>query len=282
MALTENGHIEINGLLLGPGTPYVVRDFKPYTAAVRDRQQDRAWAPGAWSGREDPAARQIPLRVEIDTDSQAAWLAAERDLAAALRASSTDVELRWRLGDVDQLMYVRPRLVDPEVQDVGVGWGLVQCALMALDPRIYSDTEHSEQLVLPSVTGGLTVPLTVPFTIDSTTVAGRATITNAGTEATRLVLRIDANGLALQEPRVTLISGSTITVLRAEFTLDAGQWLTIDTEARTAYLNDTASRRGYMSGDFPMLPPGDSEIAFDAGLYSSAAQLTVTWRDTYA
>jgi len=281
--LTLDGQVEINGLLLGPGTTYMVMaEFNMWTRSVRFTEADRVWGPGAWSGREDTEAVAIPLPIVIDTADPAAWLDALHTLMAALSASSTDVLLRWRWSGTVYRMSVRPRLVDPNVTTAAYGWGPVTVALKALDPRVYKDSTSTVELGLPVTTGGLTLPFTVPFTIGATTVSGRATIINTGKATTGLRVRFNANGSALQEPRVTVISGGVTTVLRAGFTLAAGQWLTVHTEARTAYLNDAVSRRGYMSGDFPLLPPGVSEVSFDAGVYSSTASLLVSWEDAYA
>ena len=282
MATALDGQVEVNGLLMGPGTPYVVTAFNPYMKVARFTKTPRAWGSGSWSGREDNDTVAIPLRLHIDMDDDAGWLGAQQTLAAALQASSSDVELRWRINGIEYLMFVRPRLVEPATEWMAHGHGPVTCALEALDPSVYGAAENTTVLTLPSASGGLTFPMTAPFTIDATVTSGRTTITNAGTTTTGLLLRIDAFGASLQEPRVSVLTNGVPTVLRAEFTLTAGQWLEIDTARRTAYLNGTSSRRGYMSGDFPLLPKGTSDIAFDAGLYSAAAQLTVTWRDTYA
>jgi len=152
---TQDGQISVNGLLLGAGTTYDVVAFNPYQRAVRHNQTDRAWTDGAWSGRELTAATASPLRVHIVTDTTAAWVAAQQSLTAALRRTTSDVELRWRLGGTEYLMFVRPRLVEPDPSTSGYGHGPVTCALMALDPRIYSADQQQQQLGLPSAAGGL-------------------------------------------------------------------------------------------------------------------------------
>jgi len=278
---TQDGQISVNGLLLGAGTTYDVVAFNPYQRAVRHNQTDRAWTDGAWSGRELTAATAIPLRVHIVTDTTAAWVAAQQSLTAALRRTTSDVELRWRLGGTEYLMFVRPRLVEPDPSTSGYGHGPVTCALMALDPRIYSADQQQQQLGLPSAAGGATYPITYPLTIAATVTSGRAEITNTGTEDTPLLLRIDAFGASLTQPRVSLRSAGVVRVLRFDLTLTTGQWLDVDTSARTVYLNGTTSRRGNTSGDWPLLPAGTSELAFDAAAYTAAAQLTATWRHAW-
>lgn len=278
----------VGGLLLGPSTSYTLIEFNPWGKTNRATQSDkRAWSHGSWSGRELIDEVAVPIRVLITTDTPVDWLAAHQALAAAFTPTDdgTDAELRFRFAGNDFVMFGRPRLVEPESAELlALGKSFTRAAFVALDPLIYSATERQQVLGLPSVSGGLTVAFTVPFTITATVTAGRATISNAGTQSTALKLRIDAFGNSLVEPRVSLLTGSTVKVLRANLTLSAGQWLEIDTGARTAYLNGEVSRRGNMSGDWPLLPPassGSSELAFDAGAYSATAQLTATWRDAW-
>jgi hypothetical protein len=124
-------------------------------------------------------------------------------------------------------------------------------------------------------TGGmLTLPLTIPAQVTS----GRATISNAGTKPVGLRLRVDG---PVPEPRISLLTAAGTSVLRLYLTLTAGQWLDIDTAARTVYLNGTASRRGQAAGGWPVLPPGTGELAFDAAAYDPAPRLTTTWSDAW-
>ncbi|MFL6144095.1 MAG: hypothetical protein ACJ72N_19800 [Labedaea sp.] len=285
---TQDFQVSVAGLLLGPATSYTLVDFNPWGKANRATQTDkRAWAHGSWSGRELIDEVVIPIRALINTETPADFLAARHQLAAAFKPSDdgTDAELRFRFAGQDYVMFGRPRMVDLENPELLVlGKSFVKAAFVALDPLIYAATEMQQVLGLPSVSGGLTAPVTAPVTIGATVTAGRATIANAGTQATALKLRIDPVGANLVEPRVSVLTGTTVRVLRCNLTLTAGQWMDIDTGARTAYLNGTVSRRGNVSGDWPLVPPmseGSSELAFDAGVYSASAQLTATWRDAW-
>ena len=61
--------------------------------------------------------------------------------------------------------------------------------------QVYADDplklhqELSATTALPSTTGGLTIPYTVPFTIGATTVSGQVSLTNPGNEAGPVRLR---------------------------------------------------------------------------------------------
>ncbi|MCT2282690.1 phage tail family protein, partial [Micromonospora chalcea] len=202
-------------------------------------------------------------------------------LLAAFAPAGADVDLRFVIGGVEYLLQGRPRMVDPEPRHVD-GHTYVQAAFVALDPTIYSGVEHSTTLGLPSTVGGLTLPATAPLTVSAAVTSGRGSITNAGTKATGLLVRVDG---PVAEPRISLLTDAGTAVVRVWATLTAGQWLDIDTAARTVYLNGTASRRGVTTADgagWPVLPPrGSYEIAFDASAYSAAATATVRWRDTW-
>lgn len=162
--------------------------------------------------------------------------------------------------------------IDP-LNSTSVRW---QMTLIAPDPLKKSVTEYTTgQIELPSTTGGLTFPFTAPFTFDATVTAGSALVTNGGTADIGLLIRIDGPAT---NPHITLARGTDVQTLRCNLTVDAGQWLTIDTAARTVMLNDLVSRRGAVSGDFPILTPGTSELSWDADTYEAAARLTATWR----
>lgn len=68
--------------------------------------------------------------------------------------------------------------------------------------------------------------------------------------------------------------------MRVDLNLPAGQWLDIDTRARTVLLNGdpAASRRGQAVGDWPLLQPGTSTLRFAAAEESSGT-VTARWRD---
>jgi hypothetical protein len=280
--------VSIGGLTLHHhDPPYTLLDFNPWVRQARaDQENPRAWNDGAWSGTEWVDAVTIPLtiliRTEDGTRGTSAWLALYRDLAAAFRASSADVSLEYTIEGGDTfLIFGRPRLTEPDAPTAFRGWSLVRAVFRQLDPLVYSGGvagEHSVILGLPSATGGLTVPVTVAFTIDATVTAGRVNITNAGNATTGLMLRIDGPVI---EPRVTVQSAAGPVQLRYNDTLGVGDFLELDTRAHTAILNGTASRRGLVSGDWPLLEPGEWEVAFDAATYDPDARLTVTWRDAW-
>lgn len=291
VALTEDLQVAVGELLLGPGTPYRLLDFNPWVKTVRaPQEQDRAWNHGSWSGAEWANKATVPLRILVRGSQRTTseWLQLQQQLAAAFAPTGdagSDRELRWRIGGGEYLMRGRPRMVEPSIEHIGdgLGYAFTQCAFVAPDPRIYSGDLHTTAPIpLPQQVGGLTVPFTVPFTVAGVLVGGSEQVTNAGTTDTGLFLRIDG---PVSEPRVTLKppSGDPLT-LRFLLDLPAGQWLEVDTAARTVFLNGlaTASRRGQTVADpdWPLLPPGTSTLRFNAADFDDGT-LTTTFRDAW-
>jgi hypothetical protein len=152
---------------------------------------------------------------------------------------------------------------------------LLPARLMGTPPAshiVYID--EAEIFTLDTATAGLALPATVGAVVT----AGRATAVNAGTATAGLRLRVDG---PVQQPRVSLLDTGGVTTLRLALTLTSGQWVDVDTAARTVYLNGTASRRGAASGGWPVLGPGGGEVAFDAAVFDPAASLSVSWRDAW-
>lgn len=282
MPLTE-GQVQVGSLVMGNDTDYRMLEFNPWLRTVRaDQGEARAWNHGSWSGAEWTEEAVVPMVIRVNGTDAATWLALHQQLAAAFAAASDDVELRWVTGSVEYLMRGRPRLVEPTIRALARGSIVTKAGFVATDPSIYSGELHTVTLTLPIVTGGLTVPITVPFTIGATVQSGRTQVTNDGTQTTGLTLRIDG---PVVEPRISVLANGITTTLTVFLTLVAGQWLDIDTAAKTVYLNGTASRRGNASSnrvDWPLLPPeGTWDLAFDASTYEASAQLTASWRDAW-
>lgn len=283
-----NGQVQVRDLVMGPGTAYeIVRGFNPFNRSVRaDQGGARAWNHGSWSGVEWMNEAVIPLYILVEGagDANGAWLAAHQQLMAAFRPvgeDAADVELRFAMAGSEFVMYGRPRLVEPDLTTLHAGLTVTQAAFVALDPLVYSGTEVvAGPFGLPVFSGGLTVPITVPFTVTGVMTSGFADLTNPGSADTSLRVRID--GPATQ-PRFTLEhEDGTVQTLRMTFDLAAGEWLDIDCGAKTVLLNGTVSRRGQTTGEFPTLPAGGPHrITFRASTYNDDATLTARFRPAY-
>jgi len=127
---------------------------------------------------------------------------------------------------------------------------------------------------LPSTSGGLTVPFSVPFAINATVVSGQVTLINPGNEVGTVKLRIDGPAVG---PQITHIGSALPLVFASSLVLAAGEWLTVDMEKRTAMANDQASRSNYItSRGWSGFDPGPNTWAFTASGYNPLTKLIVT------
>jgi hypothetical protein len=149
----------------------------------------------------------------------------------------------------------------------------------AADPRRYAVTQTVTVLQLPMVAGGLTAPITAPLTVPATVSVSDTTATNAGTIESRPQVTITG---PVSQPQVIVTGpdGSTYALLYAG-DVASGDFLALDCDARTVLYNGTANRRGLLTGPWPVLPPGDSAVAFRAGAYSATATCTITYRSAW-
>lgn len=253
----------------------VTRDDDWWTAPSRDLYHfKRPFADGFARSRSFAGSRKITFEV--------AMIAPTRELRDARLRTLAGM---WGSGDVVSLIgpggdgqyellveYSDP----PDPKPINSTAVALQFVFVAPDGVKRSVAEYTTgALELPSSVGGLQFPITFPVSFDAVVTSGSAMVTNGGTADVGLVLRIDGPA---PQPRITLARGSDIQTLRCNLTVEDGQWLTIDTAAKTVLLNDLASRRGAVAGTFPILAPGTSELSWDCDSYEADARLTATWR----
>jgi hypothetical protein len=219
----------------------------------------RAWGHGSYSGAEWLAERIVPIRLMIDTPSEAEFWDAVDELAAAFRPIGEDiqeVELRYHRGGRERVLFGRPRMGEPELSTAPGGTGFVQLGFVALDPFKYSAEETvTGPITGPVSTGGLSLSFSLPTGINARLVGGFADLVNEGTADAPLRLRIDGPD---SNPWVALQRADGLRVLRFNIAIAAGQWLDVDTAAKKVFLNGVSSVRGDTSSDggpWPLLPP---------------------------
>lgn len=284
MELLE-GQVMVRGLVMGPGTPYtILTEFNPHIRSARvTGSQPRVWNHGSWAGTEWGSEAVIPIKVLVtgESDDVESWQRAHQDLAAAFRPVGTDgdQELRWVRGGREYLLIGRPRMVEPEMSLIHGGNAFTQLGFVALDPRIYSGTQTiAGPIGLPTFTGGLTFPMSMPFTISGVLDEGTLDLTNTGTADAELLFRIDG---PVNNPAVTLQRDDGIRSISVDVNVSSGYYLEIDTAARSVLLNGSISQRGVTSTegeDWPTLPPGVSTVRFRG---SGSGTLTVRYRSVW-
>lgn len=137
---------------------------------------------------------------------------------------------------------------------------------------------QSASTFLPSSSGGLVVPVALPFSIASTTTNGVCRLTNPGTVTGPVTLRLDG---PVNGPVVTHSGTGARLVFKSSVSLVAGEWIDVDMENQTVLANGQASRDGWVvetAPDFGWFgfEPGVNEFALAAAAYDAASKLTVT------
>lgn len=224
---------------------------------------------GAWGGNSYSEARPMTMAGVCRAPSAALASDAKDRLADACSLDDTTMTVvesgrsRWctvrRDGPV----------LDPWISDTSFSWSI---QVVALDPRKLG-APLTGSTALPSSSGGLTVPFTVPFAINSTVVSGQVSLFNPGNETGPVTMRIDGPCVG---PVITHVGSGLQLIFAASLTLGAGEFLLVDMEAHTAMAQGQSSRANWItSRGWSGFEPGSNTWAFTAAS-SSAALLTVT------
>lgn len=164
-----------------------------------------------------------------------------------------------------------------ETSDVSVEFSI---QFLCPDYRKFDSAVLTASTGLPSSSGGLSIPFTIPFAISSTISSGICTLTSAGNTPGPVTCRF--NG-PLVAPQVTHTDASgNVLVWASSITLAATDVLSVnmDDGARTVILNGTAPRDQYTtSRQWPMFTPGVNVWSFAA--QSGSGLLTVTASAAY-
>jgi hypothetical protein len=150
--------------------------------------------------------------------------------------------------------------------------------LVAPDPRKYA-TQGSTVTFSPAasgVTGGIRLPVTLPFTLPAKQASGAAAVTNAGNFETRPVITITGPITAPVLTNVTTgqsVSYSTLTVM-------AGQQLVVDFLAQLATLGG-AFRPADPSSSWWNLPATTTSTISVSGSSDVGASVSVAWSSAW-
>ncbi|MFI9331886.1 hypothetical protein ACIGZJ_30645 [Kitasatospora sp. NPDC052868] len=230
-------------------------------AAVRTQYTEREGGHGVWAGPTYLGARVITLAGTITAPSLAALDAAAEQLYAAVSLTDTTLSVAETIPKQATVRRSGEPLVDYETDRIA----RYSVMLTAEDPRRYALNEQGGNTKLPVSSGGLTLPLTLPLTIAAGSSSGTVTLQNLGTITTppRFIVGGPLPGFTI----LVQYPDSTVRQLTYTDTVGAADVLVIDTGARTVVLNGTVSRRRYLSGQWPDIPPGQTVTVqwFSAG-----------------
>lgn len=160
-----------------------------------------------------------------------------------------------------------------EVDDTLADYQPFTMQLVATDPFKYGDTLVGST-GLPSTAGGLAVPHAVPFALTSTITSGVVVMRNDGNASGPVLLRIYGPVTA---PVVTHLGTGRAIALSSSLTIAAGDWLEVDMRRKTALLNGTAPRSGWLvERGWSDFEEGGNTWAFTSPLTTPGARLEVT------
>lgn len=268
--ITADWEVELQGLLMGGTSPFIIRRFKPWSAPTVDAgDRGRGGRGGLVAGRDLPRGRNVPLELYIDAGTESADLAARTDLAAAWGLVDVDVPLVWQEDGIKWRLNGRPRLADSDL----AARVPTECRFVATDPTIYTNVESSAATTFPAGGAGRTYPRTYPRVYGSPGTGGLVSAVNTGTAA--VPWRAEITGPWVNPTILQVATGRQLTI---NVTLDAGEVLTVSSKPRSIVLGGTASR--YSSLVQPAswfdLQPGSNEIRFGGASGSGSALLA--WR----
>lgn len=281
VTLLSDGYVTLSGVVLSgedttTGVTHVMESFDGWgSPAARLSMAAKPRGNGAWAGDSFLEARSISASgVIIAETATAARTAMDalisasslRDTTLSVNESGTTRSLTVRRSGGVLTDWLSPR---------EVRWSL---QLIAPDPRKFGTTV-SGSTTLATTSGGLTIPFTIPFSIDSTVTSGQIHLNNPGNIAGPLTLRIDG---PVTGPRVTHVTSGITLTFATSVVLGAGEWLEVDLEKRQVLANGQSSRNGYItSRGWFGFEVGDNTFTFGATSYDAASQLTVTGRPSW-
>lgn len=242
---------------------------------VRYQSSEREADHGAWTGPVYLGARPITLAGSLAAPSAAALDTAIEQLLAACALGDTTLTV-WETVPKQATVRRSGKPVIKRETDTVATWSLL---VTAADPRRYSTVLQSQTTALPSVSGGLVLPATLPWTLSASSVTGAIAALNEGSIATRPVIAVAG---PVSQPTVSaLYPDGSVRTLAYSQSLLTGDVLVIDTDAKSV-AQGGATRRRWMSGPWPDIPARSSVLfRFGAAAYDPSATLTVTWRSAW-
>lgn len=283
--VTGDWRAEFRGLALGDGSSYDLVAVRGLLDLPDVRSADRALLRrhGLLPGDDFLGGRTVDLTLEIHADDPSSLGATLDALLVAFQVGPGEAPFVFQFpgvaGGGKRQVYARTRKRSaPMDLSFVYGTARVQVQLLATDPRIYDAATRTASSSLPTAGGGMNFDLVFPATFGAVSTGGAIVAMNDGTFQTSPTFRIDG---PVTNPRVENLTTGEVLALAID--LAAGQYLVIDTEARTVLLGGTASRYSSLSASSSWwdLEPGRNDVTFRASTPSEAS-LSMTWASAWA
>lgn len=283
MAVTQDWEMEFGGLLMGGDGPYSIAEIDGLAGQpdLRTADRTRLRRHGMLAGDDFLGGRAVTISLEVSGADDTTFATNLAALRQALAPGSPEAPLTLKVPAVAggglRRLNARPRkLALPVAERYFYRMPVAAVEFFSTDPRIYDDTLSSLVTSLPTAGGGNTFNDTFNSVFGAVSTGGSIFAANLGTFPTPPTFRIDG---PCTNPSIENVA----TGERLEFTitLGSGEWLDIDTDARTVLLGGTASRYSTLTrADWFDLAPGTTELKFRA-VTGTSAQLTATWRSAW-
>ncbi|MFD4572104.1 hypothetical protein ACFWNK_01765 [Streptomyces sp. NPDC058417] len=282
MAQQRIGRIQWGDLTFGPGSQYAVSAVEGVDDLPDVRAEDMARPSehGEYTGPDFTGPRTVQIKLGLRGESPDGLRALSLALRGATQPQAQPAPLQFLDWDMLVWAKVRKRSIPYDAEHL---WSIGDAAIewYCADPYLYGLTEQSASTTTYSPSAGRTYPMTHPRSYGSAGTSGRLTAINGGAAPAYPVLRVDG---PVANPAIEQTTTGALLVIDA--TLQAGEYLTIDTRSRAVLLMGSTPRRSWVRAGsvWPLLQPGPNEIAYRgsalAGSPGQQSLLTVTWRDT--
>jgi phage-related protein len=270
----EIGSIEINS---DASTPYLLHSHNGFAMAdIRLEIKNRGNVNGARISGVYYGKRKFTIEGMINADSNTDLETKRQALANALRIDNETFTMTVTTrGGVAVTSEVTLESIDLAHEKGQLSYGNFQIELVSEESFLQGGTENSATVPVFEA-GGFAVPMEIPLDI-SAGGTGETVVNNAGTGNSSPVVKIVG---PITNPSITNVT--TGESLQVTYTLTSGSdYIEIDMDNKTVYLNGTTNLFSSKSGSFWDLASGNNTLKLTASSYGDGAQATVTWFDSY-
>lgn len=214
--------------------------------AFRDSRQNRASMDGQIDYGHFLSERLITLEGKIIAKSESDLVIKRQNLENAFIKDGSYNWLQYQLsGQVAKQAYCKvfSKNITETYIEKYIRPFLVN--LIAVDPRIYSQTEHTETVHIPTSEGGFEFPMAFPLAFGVVQIGGKIIITNDGNYPSHPVLKMHG---PLNIPKIKNWNDDAKEI-QINLVVADGSYLEIDFEDKTIMLSGTASRYHYLDTD---------------------------------
>jgi hypothetical protein len=275
--------VAIRDVVLGPNTPYLIHDYSGFGVGdVRTGDIARPQDDGDFMGVDTLPSQEITIPITVIGDSAEDTMTNRNLLQAAwwLRKDEDSVPLNFKLPGLPELQVNgRPRNAPTDLSRLLGRIIKIPLTFYSPDPASYSAVAKVATLAITSsALGGRVYPRVYPVSYGGVSDPNALIATNAGTFLTKPVLRVFG---PVTDPEI--VNDTQGRSLKFDIAISAGDYLEIDTDARTVLLNGEASRRMTLdnSSQWWWMDPGDNQIRLLALSSSAGAALSVIYSDSY-